>query len=94
MQTPFFNMDSPRVGVKVGTATSVPPAIISPIRSHKLPEGVRLERLAICAVCEFNHHGFCLKCEHCNGRNIASKVRAIFEFCPLKPAKWGPHKFK
>jgi hypothetical protein len=55
---------------------------------HKLPDAVRDERLAICAACENNRDGLCIKCQHCSGRKIDFKVQAVFEFCPLSPPKW------
>jgi hypothetical protein len=56
---------------------------------NKLPDSVRVERLAICANCEHNQNGLCAKCPHCGGRNIEYKVQAVFEFCPLSPPKWS-----
>ena len=53
----------------------------------KLPDSVRLERLALCGGCEHNKDGLCAKCQTCSGRKIEWKVHAVFEFCPI--AKWG-----
>jgi hypothetical protein len=57
--------------------------------SNRLPDDVRLTRLALCAACEFNKDGSCSKCLRCGGRKIDFKIVALTETCPLTPPKWG-----
>lgn len=58
------------------------------VATHRLPESVRLERWDFCQSCENNRQGMCLKCQHCSGKLIEQKIKAVFEHCPLQPPKW------
>ena len=69
-----------------------PPPSPQQVTGEKLPDSIRLERLALCEKCEHNQDGLCAKCPHCGGRKIDYKVQAVFEACPLSPPKWGPWK--
>jgi hypothetical protein len=81
-------MHSPWLGqLPAGTTqTSTGAKVI--VTSHRLPESERLLRLSFCTVCENNQRGICLKCQHCSGKLIDHKVRAVMESCPLQPPKW------
>ena len=84
MHSPFYNFQR-------GAGTVSGPVIVTPApqpTGHTLPDSVRDERLSICAGCENNRDGLCIKCQHCSGRKIDFKVQAVFEFCPLSPPKW------